>query len=123
MSSHGTREPAPESVRLPPVVPFSVAGLRRLCWERGSAVVSDATLLGAWEHVTGRTLACYDSAEDSVVVAVTTPVGRERFYDAAECDLDRDRWFSRLDGAEDWRRREDGPERAEKNGNYRAYNF
>ena len=105
MSSHGTRGRSPESARLPDAVPFSVPAASRLSWELGSRVVSEATRLAAWEHVTtGRTLTVYDATDHTVVVAVRTPAGRERFYGAPRADLDENR--SALADADDWRPRE-----------------
>ncbi|MFC7080978.1 hypothetical protein [Halorussus caseinilyticus] len=103
MSSHGARGRSPESARLPGAVPFTVPALNRLSWELGSQVVSDATLVAEWEHVTsGRTLAVYDVTDHTVVLGVRTPVGRQRFYGAAKDDVESKR--SRLDDADDWRR-------------------
>lgn len=105
MSSHGLRGRSSGSARLPAAVPLSVSAANRLSWELGSRVVSDATLLAAWEHATtGRTLALYDATDHTVVLAVTTPAGRERFYGAPKADFDGD--YSRLGDADDWQQRE-----------------
>ncbi|UPV99415.1 hypothetical protein M0R88_12880 [Halorussus gelatinilyticus] len=103
MSSHGARGRSSGTVRLPETVPFTLPALNRLSWELGSRVVSRASKVAAWEHrSTGRTLGVYDVTENTVVLAVRTPVGRERFYGAAKADFEEKR--TRLAEADDWRR-------------------
>jgi hypothetical protein len=103
MSSHGARGRSPGTVRLPDAVPFTLPALNRLSWELGSRVASDGSLLTEWEHrSSGRRLCVYDVTENTVVFAVRTPVGRERFYGAVKADFEEKR--PRLAAADDWRR-------------------
>jgi hypothetical protein len=105
MSTHGTRGASPESARLPDAVPFGLPALSRLSWELGSRVVADAPLLTEWEHVTsGRTLEVHDVTDNTVVLGIRTPVGRQRFFGAAKEDFEEKRPL--LDDADDWRRSE-----------------
>jgi len=102
MSSHGARGRSAGTVRLPDAVPFTLPALNRLSWELGSRVVSDGSLVAEWEHVSsGRRLGVYDVTENTVVFAVRTPVGRERFYGAPKTDFEEKR--QRLTEADDWR--------------------
>ncbi|MDQ2050552.1 hypothetical protein RBH26_08635 [Natronolimnohabitans sp. A-GB9] len=78
-------------VSLPDAIPFDRAQLTRLSWELGSDVVDDeeATRHSEWTH-TGRrwALSIFRVTSNTVVIRVRTPVGRERFYGAAEQDLE-----------------------------------
>ncbi len=96
---------SPATARLPSALPFALPAVSRLSWDLGSRVVADARLLGSWEHRrSGRTLSAYDVTDNTVVLGVRTPAGRERFYGAAEADFAEKR--PRLAEAADWRCRE-----------------
>jgi hypothetical protein len=86
-----TRGPQPTdgtAARLPGVVPFDVPQVTRLSWELGTSIVSDAVELGTWERGDGRwTLSTFRATSETVLIRVQTPTGRERFYGAAEMDL------------------------------------
>jgi hypothetical protein len=102
MATHGT-QPSTRTARLPDAVPLDLPVVSRLSWELGSRVVSDAPLLGEWEHPqTGRRLDVYDATDQTVVLAVRTPVGRRRFFGATKDEFEARR--SRLADADDWRR-------------------
>ena len=93
------------AARLPSELPFALPAVSRLSWDLGSRVVAEARLLGSWDHRrSGRTLAVYDVSDNTVVLGVRTPAGRERFYGAAEADFEAKR--PRLAEADDWQRGE-----------------
>ncbi|WP_435179569.1 hypothetical protein [Halorussus sp. AFM4] len=105
MASHGTRGQSSGAARLPSQLPLALPAVSRLSWDLGSRVVAEAEVLGSWEHRrSGRTLSAYDVTDNTVVLGVRTPAGRERFYGAAEEEFEEKR--PRLAAADDWRRRE-----------------
>jgi hypothetical protein len=89
---------------LPAVVPLSLPRTTRLAWELGTRVVEDAesTPEGAWTHRSGWRLSMFSVTEHTVVLRVRTPVGRERFYNAACPDVSE--LGDALGGAAAWRR-------------------
>ncbi len=103
-----TRGPQPTDgtvARLPHIVPFDLPQVTRLSWELGSNVVSDAVELGTWERVGGAwTLSIFRATSETVVLRLQTPTGRERFYGAAEMDINSVR--PELISAPEWERRE-----------------
>ncbi len=90
MAAHGFQDRGATYTELPDVVPVDLPRLTRLSWELGARVVEDdeTTLHSKWEH-TGPSwmLSVYRVTSNTVVMRVCTPVGRERFYGAAQSDL------------------------------------
>ncbi|AEH36757.1 hypothetical protein [Halopiger xanaduensis] len=109
MATHGFQDGgnANAGASLPEAVPFELPHSTRLSWELGSRVVEDeaATLRGEWES-TGRawSVSIFRVTENTAVVRVRTPVGREKFYGAAELDLESA--LPELRSAPRWRRLE-----------------
>ena len=107
MATHGPRNGVGTGISLPDAVPFDLPHLTRLNWELGSRVVDDedASLHGEWAR-TGRSwlLSIFRVTTNTVVMRVRTPVGRERFYGAAEQDLESA--LPRLESAPRWDRLE-----------------
>lgn len=90
---------------LPEVVSFDIAHLTRLSWELGSRVVDseEATRHGTWRHTrTSWEFSAFRATSNTDIVAVQTPVGRERFYGVARSDVQSA--LSSLDATESWRR-------------------
>ncbi|MFB6096998.1 MAG: hypothetical protein ABEJ74_06385 [Haloferacaceae archaeon] len=90
----------------PADVPFELPGLTRLSWELGSRVVGEkeATLRGEWEHTAdARALSVFEVTTETAIVRLRTPVGRERFFGAAQMDLEAA--LPRLDDSPEWSRR------------------
>jgi hypothetical protein len=107
MSTQGSRDPRGDGAERPPAVPFSLARATRLSWELGTRVTAgdDAALRGAWEcTAVSREIAVFDVTDHTAVIRVRTPVGRERFYGAADMDLEAA--LVRLTADSDWRRRQ-----------------
>lgn len=105
MASHGFRNGSETTATLPDVVPFDIPKLTRLSWELGSRVVDDeeSTLHSEWEHTrTSRTLSIFQATNNTVLICVRTPLGRERFYGATRSDLDS--VLPELDVAPQWQR-------------------
>jgi len=101
-----TREHRDGGVTLPRVVPFDPSPLTRLSWKLGSRVVDDdeTILLGRWVHgASTRSLSLFRVTDETVLLRVRTPIGRERFYGAARMDLDDA--LPELDDAPSWKRR------------------
>ncbi|AGB37751.1 hypothetical protein [Natronococcus occultus] len=93
------------AVELPPAIPLDVPRLTRLSWELGSRVLEDeaARLQSTWEDTeTPWKLSIFRATDATVVLKVRTPVGRERFYGAAELDLEAA--VATLETAPSWRR-------------------
>lgn len=68
---------------LPTAVPFELSHLTRMSWALGSRTVRDetTTTLGGWERRNGNwSLTFFGVTDETVVVRVRTPVGRELFY-------------------------------------------
>ena len=106
MAAHGVRGGDERSVGFPDVVPFDLPYLSRLSWELGSRVVDDdeATLRGEWEYEGGPwSLAVFRVTNNTAVVRVRTPTGRQRFYGAGQEELEST--LPTLRDAPDWRRR------------------
>jgi len=104
MATHGARGGA-DRAALPGDFPFDLARLSRLSWELGTRVVDDeeATLHSEWDRAgTAWSLSIFRVTDDTVLLSVRTPVGRERFYGATEIDLTEA--LPRLDAAPNWRR-------------------
>lgn len=107
MATHGSRQVTGTAVSLPDAVPLDLSHLTRLSWELGSRVVrdKDASLHSEWTQ-TGRSwvLSIFRVTNNTVTLRVRTPVGRERFYGAAEQDLETA--LPRLESATNWHRLE-----------------
>lgn len=106
MATRGSAPADGTIARLPHVVPFDIPQVTRLSWELGARVVGDdsAVRLGTWERTTGSwTLALFRVTSETVVVRLETPTGRERFYGAAETDIESVR--PALLSAPEWNRR------------------
>jgi len=76
---------------LPDPVPLDLHAANRLSWELGSRIVTgdDASHRGTWEGVGNAwSVSAYRVTTHTDVVAVQTPVGREKFYGVAREDLD-----------------------------------
>jgi len=74
---------------LPGVLPFSLPHASRLSWELGARTVDGAALAGEWDHADSSwSLAVFEATSATVIVRVTTPAGRERFYGVARMDLE-----------------------------------
>ncbi|ARS91827.1 hypothetical protein [Natrarchaeobaculum aegyptiacum] len=106
MATHGTHGTQP-GASLPTALPVELPALTRLSWELGSRIVSDEETihLEEWER-TGSTwaLSIFRVTDNTVVLRVRTPVGRQRFYGAAQLDLEEA--LPRLEAAPDWNRLE-----------------
>ena len=105
MAAHGARDGGVDRAALPESFPFDLDRLSRLSWELGSRTVEDdeATRHSEWNHVgTSWKLSIIRVTDDTVLLSVRTPVGRERFYGAAQIDLDEA--LPRLDAAPRWQR-------------------
>ncbi|GAD51961.1 hypothetical protein MBEHAL_0721 [Halarchaeum acidiphilum MH1-52-1] len=90
---------------LPDAVPLSLAHLTRLSWELGSHTIEDedATAVSCWARRDDRwRLALFAVTNETAVVRVRTPVGRERYYGAIRSELDAA--IRQLDGAASWHR-------------------
>lgn len=106
MATHGSQNGKHMRVSLPDTVPFDLPHLPRLSWELGSRIVEDdATLHSEWERTgTSWVVSVFRATSNTVVVRVRTPVGRERFYNFAEMDLET--VLPQLESAPQWQRRE-----------------
>lgn len=102
MASRGSR--GGDGASLPGVVPFDLSHATRLSWELGTRVTEgdEATRRGQWEHATSWSLSLFRVTDDTAVLRVRTPLGRERFYGAAWIDLEGA--LPRLDAASCWTR-------------------
>ena len=89
MAIHDTPKNPSSCVTLPGVVPFDLSHLTRLSWELGSRSVGDSesTLHSEWGHENHWKLSIFRSTSETSIIRVTTPVGREQFYGAAQMDL------------------------------------
>ncbi|WP_265108109.1 hypothetical protein [Halosolutus halophilus] len=107
MATHAPQNGGDAGAELPDVVPFTLPHLTRLSWELGSRVVGDdeSTLHSEWER-TGSSwlLSIFRVTDNTVILKVRTPVGRERFYGAARSDLQTAR--PRLEDSPYWHRLE-----------------
>lgn len=104
MATHGFQNGSGAGISLPDVVPFDFLHLTRLSWELGSRVVDDdGTLHSEWEQ-TGRPwlLSVFRVTDNTVILRIRTPVGRERFYGAAQLDLETA--LPRLESTPHWHR-------------------
>lgn len=91
---------------LPDIVPFDPPTLTRLSWELGSRVVDDeaSTRIGRWDRVgSSWSVSAFQVTDETVVVRVRTPIGRQRFYGAALMDIRAS--IPALDDAPSWDRR------------------
>jgi hypothetical protein len=106
MSTHGSLDSPTTDAKLPAVVPFDLSPLTRMSCELGERVVADedATHRGEWAHVVGTwKLSVFEVTDHTVVLRLRTPVGRQRFYGAAQADLESVR--PQLDAAASWERK------------------
>ncbi len=90
MAAHGVQDSGGNCPGLPDVVPFELPYLSRLSWELGSRVVDDAeaTLRSEWEHEGAAwALSIFEVTANRAVLRLRTPIGRERFYDAASREV------------------------------------
>lgn len=105
MATHIPRAEGDSGATLPEAVPIDLPHLTRLSWELGSRITEDdeSTRCGTWEGTeTPWTLSIFRVTGNTVLLAVHTPVGRERFYGAARSDLEA--VLPRLETAPHWRR-------------------
>ncbi|QFU82675.1 hypothetical protein [Natronorubrum aibiense] len=105
MATHGFQNGGGAGVSLPDAVPFDLPHLTRLSWELGSHVVDDdGHLHSEWEQPGGsRSLSIFRVTDNTVIIRIRTPVGRERFYGAAQLDLEQA--LPELEAAPRWHRR------------------
>ncbi|RXK51315.1 hypothetical protein [Halorientalis pallida] len=104
MAARGSRNHSVR-VELPTVVPFDIPQLNRLSWKLGSRTVDDeaATLRSRWTDTESQwRLAVFAVTDGTVVLRVRTPVGRGRFYGAAETDFANA--LPALEASDRWRR-------------------
>lgn len=83
-SSGGSR------ARLPEVVPFEVSRVSRENWEDGSRVADGnaSSLRGRWGTVgSSWEVSVFVATRETVLLRVRTPVGRERFYETTQRDV------------------------------------
>ena len=102
MATRGQHDAGPT---LPDVVPFDHSTLTRLSWELGSHVVDEgpSARVGRWERVgSSWSLSVFRVTTETAVVRVRTPIGRQRFYEAAWMDLEGP--LPELDEAPSWER-------------------
>ncbi|MFC4543398.1 hypothetical protein ACFO5R_15820 [Halosolutus amylolyticus] len=107
MATHAPENGGDAGAELPDVVPFSLPYLSRLSWELGSRVVDDdeSTRHSEWERTgSSWTLTVFRVTDNTVLLKIRTPVGRERFYGAARSDLQT--VLPRLEETPYWDRRE-----------------
>lgn len=75
---------------LPTTVPFELSHVTRMSWKLGSRTVRDETAatLGKWERRPGNwSLSFFGVTDETAVVRVRTPVGRELFYGAIRSEV------------------------------------
>ena len=90
MAAHSSQSTDGVSPALPDVVPFDLQPLTRLSWELGLRIVEDdeTTALHEWEQTTTSwMLSVFRATSNTVLIRITTPVGRERFYGTTQADL------------------------------------
>jgi hypothetical protein len=90
MAAHSSQNASEVSPELPDVVPFDLQPLTRLSWELGLRIVEDdeTTVLDEWEQTnTSWMLSVFRATSNTVIIRITTPVGRERFYGTTQADL------------------------------------
>ncbi|WP_227379972.1 hypothetical protein [Haladaptatus halobius] len=89
MATHDTLDGFSNDVTLPNVVPFDLTQLTRLSWELGSQTVenNDSARHSQWKHEKGWALSIFQATSNTVILRISTPVGREQFYGAAQMDL------------------------------------
>ena len=105
MATHGFQEGAKSGVTLPDAVPFELPRCTRLSWELGAQIVDDTARHSEWERTGGSwVVSIFRPTDNTVVVRVRTPVGRERFYNLAELDLEA--VCPALEAAPHWQRLE-----------------
>lgn len=105
MGTQWAREGDSSAVTLPDVVPLDLCNLTKLSSDRGLRVVSDEQSRpeSEWKHATSAwRVAIFEVTDDTAIVRVKTPVGRQRFYRGAQIDLQSVR--PDLETATDWRR-------------------
>ncbi|RLM53979.1 hypothetical protein DVK02_11165 [Halobellus sp. Atlit-31R] len=103
MAAHSNQENGTATTDLPDVLPFDLSYLTRLSWDLGTRVVTDdeSTLRGRWAHTrTSWTLSVIDVTENTALLRLRTPVGRERFYGTTQAELSTA--LSGLDAAPNW---------------------
>ena len=106
VAAHSSQSGGDDSTHLPEVVPFDLPHLTRMSWELGSRVVEDeeSALQSRWEHDRlAWLLSIFRVTDNTVILCVRTPAGRERFYGAAQSDLNIA--FRKLAAAPSWRPR------------------
>lgn len=105
MATHSSTSVDNTTAKLPSAIPLEIPRVTRLSWELGSRVVEDddSVLRSVWED-TGSlwTLSVFRVTSTTVALKVRTPVGRERFYGAAESDFEAA--STSLETASSWQR-------------------
>lgn len=83
---------------------LSLTNVTRLSWELGSRIVSDvdAVRKAMWVRENGWKMTVYDVTDETVVLEVQTPLGRQHYYGTAKMDFTDE--SDRLDAAQDWKR-------------------
>lgn len=89
MATRGPQPARETAAGLPGVVPFDLPAVTRLSWELGDRIINDAVELEAWERGDGVwALSTFRATSETVIIRLRTPTGRERFYGAAEMDIE-----------------------------------
>lgn len=91
MATRDSRSGGHDGSTLPGALPFTLSRVTRLSWELGSRTVEDeeSSLCDEWERTDSQwTLSVHRVTSTTVLIRVRTPAGRERFYGAAETDLE-----------------------------------
>ena len=90
MAAHSSQSAGGTSPELPDVLPFDLHPLTRLSWELGLRTIEDneTAVLGKWEQTASSwILSVFQATSNTVIMRITTPVGRERFYGTTHSDL------------------------------------
>lgn len=104
MATHSPQTEGETSPELPDIIPFDLQPLTRLSWELGLRIVEgdESSVLGEWEHTSSSWMFSISHAtSNTVIICVSTPVGRERFYGTTRSDLNAA--LPSLDAAPSWK--------------------
>ena len=106
MATRAPKHADTDTLDLSPAVPSDLAALTRLSWELGTRVVDDdeTTRHSEWTHTgTARGLSIHHATDNTVIIEMRTPAGRQRFYGATQASVESA--VSSLDADPEWRRR------------------
>ncbi|WP_136717187.1 hypothetical protein [Halorientalis salina] len=105
MATRAPSETDTNTIDLSPAVPSDLSALTRMSSDLGRRLVEgeETTSRGEWSHTeTARELSIHHATDNTVILRMRTPVGRERFYGAMQSNLDAA--ISSLDVDPDWER-------------------